>query len=48
MTKKLYNQPEVLVAHIATMSVICASGDVPTPSGDAFEIGGGSDPTDAF
>lgn len=26
MTKKIYNQPEVHVAYIKTMSVICASG----------------------
>ena len=32
MTKKIYNQPEVQVAHINTMSVICASG-TPATSG---------------
>lgn len=26
MTKKFYNQPEVSVAQINTMSIICASG----------------------
>ena len=29
MTKKFYNQPEVHVAQINTMSVICTSGVVP-------------------
>lgn len=26
MTKKIYNQPEVNIAQIGTMSIICASG----------------------
>lgn len=26
MTKKIYNQPEVNIAQISTMSIICASG----------------------
>lgn len=26
MTKRIYNQPEVYIAQIATLSIICASG----------------------
>ncbi len=29
--KRIYNQPEVQVAHIAIMSIICASGGGGTP-----------------
>ena len=31
MTKKFYNQPEVNIAQIAALSIICASGGGSTP-----------------
>ena len=31
MTKRIYNQPEVYIAQIATLSIICASGGGSTP-----------------
>ncbi len=33
MTKKIYNQPEVSVAQINTLSIICASGATGTGAG---------------
>ena len=45
--KKLYNQPEILVAPIATMSVICASGD-PAPVSEFIYSETGADPGEAL
>ena len=32
MTKRIYNQPEVNIAQIAALSIICASGGGNTPN----------------
>ncbi len=40
MTKKIYNQPEVLVARIALESMVLAGSPV-APAGDQMPIGDG-------
>jgi len=45
MTKKLYNQPQVLATPLKPVSVLCASGD---PIGDSFSIEGGLNPNQAM
>jgi hypothetical protein len=37
--KKLYNQPEVNVAQINTMSIICASGGAPASGAGKLNTG---------
>lgn len=43
MTKKFYNQPEVLVAQFASMTLMQAASGAPAPSGDQIPVGGETD-----
>lgn len=45
MTKKVYNQPQVLATPLTPVTVLCFSGD---PVEDSFTIGGGMNPDGAM